>query len=1083
MNNTFVSKVIFLTSLLALFVICSLILIGCENRNADSGDDSGPTVVVREVASILIDYPSTNPYTMITDSIKTETISVRVTNRANIPLDSVSVKFDTEKAVLTVTQDVTDGNGRAIAELQNKDKGSGQPIFDEQINIVVSAGSQEYNLAVHVLPDSVKVVLEAFNSVGDEVYEMTTGISDSLRLVGTVQNRNGEVIQNYPLSFRISDNDYQIAPAPSGGSYSTDENGQVTVYLSDTYTRQDALTSPQTVDVVAYVPNKLVGQERECLVQLQMLPPPSEFGLVLTASPTEISAGDGTPIEIRASLRDSLGRSVQDENIRFYIQNATQQEGHLQYSEVVTGNETTVPGIAKNYYYNDYTTDSAVDSIVNVCIVAEYYAIRDSVTVQIRPFPNYILEVEASPEHIDGGTSEQAIISSYLSRDGVGYADKWLDIYIPMAPFDYSYEGQVELVLEEEGEAGLGLNNKTGSDGVLNRSLAEYFNPVPREPREVLIIVKNDTLDVRDSVFVTVDPVNYNMSIRVTEDEIPAGVNAADSILASVFRNNGALVQNCPIDISIPTAFQYDNQVWLEIGASSSNSEGILTRVLREGFDPPPGERREVRIIAKNDSLGVRDSVSMTIVPPEEYYRLTVNTDRNFQNADGNYGDFCTITATLETVQGEPVMGQRVFFSTSDDIGVIPSSAITDSSGNAIVLFHDGFEEPIDQPVEVQVHASWLSGRLNDVTATITIVPWVQSPTSLEVVFSTPRIQVANTGGLEECIVTATVLDQTGQPIPFAEVDFRLSGMSGGENLDGEGLFVTKSANISGVATVSIYSGTRPGTLRLDVKSGLMNWQTYRNVTIAAGPPNSILLGYDLGNIMAYGGTYQIVCSAIVNDVYSNPVEDSTNVYWSVSPDVAQIDAFNSWTANSLPISGQVGQPVGPLAGTAYTYLRAESNIAYMTLDLIAECDSVRAVESINIDIGASGFLHIEVLTEVQLVTLAPPDDGEDDNCVDVLVSVIAADEFQIPVSGVIVKVTTLECGFIPEPDDDPPGPGSVGVTNELGIYETIFRVCYNDFDIPATYGCEITAYQFVPLRPEINGSIPIQVRVLQPPE
>ena len=102
---------------------------------------------------------------------------------------------------------------------------------------------------------------------------------------------------------------------------------------------------------------------------------------------------------------------------------------------------------------------------------------------------------------------------------------------------------------------------------------------------------------------------------------------------------------------------------------------------------------------------------------------------------------------------------------------------------------------------------------------------------------------------------------------------------------------------------------------------------------------------YDPNSTEAIGGRlYQAGGAAIVYDKWYNPVEDSTYVYWSISPlpPDTLIDAFVegvSYTNNE-----------GILSGTATSGV-ARSNIVYST-DAIGDIGQVRALT-----FGANGIL------------------------------------------------------------------------------------------------------------------------------
>ena len=123
-------------------------------------------------------------------------------------------------------------------------------------------------------------------------------------------------------------------------------------------------------------------------------------------------------------------------------------------------------------------------------------------------------------------------------------------------------------------------------------------------------------------------------------------------------------------------------------------------------------------------------------------------------------------------------------------------------------------------------------------------------------------------------------------------------------------------------------------------------------VIIASGAPYHIEAEYDPNATEPIGGGfYQTECAAIVSDIWYNPVEDSTFVYWSIDPLPPDtiIDAFVegvSFTNNEGILSGNATSGV------------ARSNIVYST-DAIGAIGRVRALT-----FGANGDSVVSYINE-----------------------------------------------------------------------------------------------------------------------
>ena len=190
-------------------------------------------------------------------------------------------------------------------------------------------------------------------------------------------------------------------------------------------------------------------------------------------------------------------------------------------------------------------------------------------------------------------------------------------------------------------------------------------------------------------------------------------------------------------------------------------------------------------------------------------------------------------------------------------------------------------------------------GYAEGLTDTIYINTITTQPSYIEIIPPFPNeIMVQGGGGIESTDVDVAIKDGTGNyiSIPYW-VRFTLMGSPDGCNMDGDdnadGVIDVLSQN--GISTVSIISGTRPGAVQLRVdlypdNDGVIDDSgdpiavaEGTPVTIATGPPAQGVINYSYVDITTIGGgLYQIPISVDIWDVHSNPVADSTNVYFSV---------------------------------------------------------------------------------------------------------------------------------------------------------------------------------------------------------
>jgi hypothetical protein len=152
------------------------------------------------------------------------------------------------------------------------------------------------------------------------------------------------------------------------------------------------------------------------------------------------------------------------------------------------------------------------------------------------------------------------------------------------------------------------------------------------------------------------------------------------------------------------------------------------------------------------------------------------------------------------------------------------------------------------------------------------------------------EIQVKATGGIEFANLTAVCFDAYGNrvqselPIDF----FIVYGPGGGERLTVSAYnpdetspdTLTSLTNVVGEATITMLSGIKSGTVMLQAKNG----DVYSNSTlinINAGPAYEISVGVDPCNIRGWDYVnIEADVVAIVNDVYGNPVADTTEIFF-----------------------------------------------------------------------------------------------------------------------------------------------------------------------------------------------------------
>ncbi len=215
-----------------------------------------------------------------------------------------------------------------------------------------------------------------------------------------------------------------------------------------------------------------------------------------------------------------------------------------------------------------------------------------------------------------------------------------------------------------------------------------------------------------------------------------------------------------------------------------------------------------------------------------------------------------------------------------DALGLIPSTAtVAGGNGEVTVNYVSG-----NDAMTVYVKATVTDGGV----AGFAEVPVQLSPNasiaSIFLASDSMRLSVKQTGSIESSMLRAVCFDQNANRVPEGlTVNFIITdGPGGGEHLANVGYGPYQAVtNSQGIATVSIHSGTVSGTIRIRAWADTV-LSNATQVLVSAGPPAYIVMGSDTCNVPYWNtvaGTNGVL--AIVSDIYLNPVNDSTVVYFS----------------------------------------------------------------------------------------------------------------------------------------------------------------------------------------------------------
>lgn len=215
-----------------------------------------------------------------------------------------------------------------------------------------------------------------------------------------------------------------------------------------------------------------------------------------------------------------------------------------------------------------------------------------------------------------------------------------------------------------------------------------------------------------------------------------------------------------------------------------------------------------------------------------------------------------------------------------DAIGLIPSTAVTVGGiGSATVNYISG-SNALTVYIKATVDDNSVSGNAE---TSVQLTPNA-SINSIYLASDSINLVVKTTGGVETAHLHATCLDGNGNPVPEGlSVSFVITdGPGGGEHLGNVGLGpLVAVTNSQGTASAPIHSGTVSGTVRIRAFADTV-MSNATQIMISAGPPAYIVVGAEECNVPYWETVNERQkCVAVVADIYHNPVNDSTVVYFT----------------------------------------------------------------------------------------------------------------------------------------------------------------------------------------------------------
>ena len=450
------------------------------------------------------------------------------------------------------------------------------------------------------------------------------------------------------------------------------------------------------------------------------------------------------------------------------------------------------------------------------------------------------------------------------------------------------------------------------------------------EPDSSKIICRYVRFSIADTIYISIlemQPIDH-ITLSVNPENMIAGIDSA-SCIATVFQVNGEFAPS-----GTTVIFSSDSGgAFSPTNVATLNTNGQATVYFKA-----PNATGITHISAICSGITSNAVECHINAGPPRF--LDVAVDPPILLA--NIGQTAIVSVSVSDSLGN-LVGSGVFVSLTASLGYINPNATT-IDGIAVTTYNPG------TTAGNAIIAAFV-GIYGDSTSVMIVSG---GPSSISLTSNTSSITVAGVGGNEQAILTANVRDASGNAVPDGNiVYFRILNYAalGGINLNNHGI-QDSAQTAAGNASVTLNSGTVSGPVVIrawtftDSTHSTQISATLSGINVGSGPPYYIIVGHNNVGTNGESGNWVIDVHSSVADRYSNPVSDGWAVFFTVTPDTANVAVDSVVTGNS-PISGNGG----PIPGNAYSQLSYNGAATFESIALQATCrisetDSVYGVET-----------------------------------------------------------------------------------------------------------------------------------------
>jgi hypothetical protein len=621
---------------------------------------------------------------------------------------------------------------------------------------------------------------------------------------------------------------------------------------------------------------------------------PSEYSMSLNYSPPEDKLIDheGDPYDVTVTLVDTTQRGVAGQQVIFSILNRV---GRISFEDTtITIPLTNVEGMATALFYN--TRDDEInnpDSALIQAVTDPTNPVVATVAIPLRQVQNS-LSLEAVPPTVFGDGSDSTLIRAFLyDTDGLGIA---LDTIIFSNP-DHDGSYQAVAITDGTGMAISTFRPFADRTGLTEIVAAHRENTI----HEATDRVDVDILPVRAIALVTVSLQKYSI--------IANGVDSS-TIFITVQDSSGGLIAD-------------GTSVFLEntgIGRLTATHVQTINGQVVSAIEAPPNIESGPIVDSifvwgnSSDTTIAADTVVVTYIPDVVDRLHIIRPDSTVTLIAGSQASDTLQVSALDA-NGNPVAnGTQVSFVNEIPSSTInpPTAATVDGIATAVYLVGS---ETGDDNVRAFVRDPY------EPTDTI----WSAYPAAYHIISSEATTLVLSASetsikvGGASCQIIATLQDANGNPLSEGYfVAFEIKSANGSRSVPYEwpsfdtewGVYYdTVETSINGAAVVQIYSGTKAGPVSIEActiplpPDSLFVCDEKSLITISSGPPFHVEASpAPVGEATnpAYPERF-VQVGAGVWDVYANPVEYGTAVYFSLIPnDIAEVEG-DSYTGGARP--------------------------------------------------------------------------------------------------------------------------------------------------------------------------------------